>query len=122
MKYFYITAGLISLGFGFAGVVIPGLPATPFILLSAGLFVRSSESLYNRLLSNRIFGRYINDFRRKKGMSLKQKIYSITMMWSMIFLSAYSIDNSFFRISIFFAGIIGSIVMGFIVKTVCFKN
>ncbi|UCH15746.1 MAG: YbaN family protein [Bacteroidales bacterium] len=123
LKLVLIILGTVSLFFGIAGIFIPGLPTTPFILLTAGLYVRSSEKLYNQLIINKYVGPFISDFRKNKGMNIQTKAYSIILMWVMIFTSAYFFINSLrARLVLIGAGIIGTIVMGFIVPTVKNKH
>lgn len=119
VKALLIIAGSISLGLGILGIFVPGLPTTSFLLLTAYLWARSSDKLYNRLLNNKYLGPYILEFRKNKGMTLKQKIYANSMMWTMIGLSTYfMIENRTADYIVMGVGIIGTIVMGFIVKTV----
>ncbi|MGM0565881.1 MAG: YbaN family protein [Bacteroidota bacterium] len=119
VKALLIIAGSISLGLGVLGIFVPGLPTTSFLLLTAYLWARSSDKLYNKLLNNKYLGPYILEFRKNKGMTLKQKIYANSMMWTMIGLSTYFfIENRTVDYIVIGVGIIGTIVMGFIVKTV----
>ena len=114
-----IFLGTLSLGLGILGIVVPGLPATPFFLLTAALYIRSSEKLYQKLVSSKIAGKYILDFRERKGMTLKTKIWSISLMWTMITISSLFLIQSLPVIFIVLvAGITGTVVMGFIIKTV----
>lgn len=116
LKIILITLGTISLGIGILGIFIPGLPTTPFLLLTSGLYVRSSDKLYNRLISNKYIGNYIKTFREKKGMSLRLKVYSIFIMWIMISISSFLTQYPLNAIIIVF-GVIGTIVMGFVIRT-----
>ena len=119
LKLVLIILGTISLFFGIAGIFIPGLPTTPFILLTAGLYVRSSEKLYRQLLINKYVGPFISEFRKNKGMNIQTKVYSIILMWTMIFVSAYFFINTLTpRLVLVTAGIIGTIVMGFLIPTI----
>ena len=63
MKYVLILLGIISLALGVIGIFLPVLPTTPFLLLSATLFLRSSQKLYDWLLSHPCFGEYIRNFK-----------------------------------------------------------
>ncbi|HOY31657.1 MAG TPA: YbaN family protein [Bacteroidales bacterium] len=119
LKPIFILLGSLSLCLGMAGIVIPGLPTTPFLLVAAGLYIKSSDRLYSKLYGNRFIGNYISEFYNKKGMSLRTKIFAITTMWTMITLSCiFFIDLFPIQMIIVSAGIIGTIVMGFIVPTV----
>ena len=64
----WATLGLAFVGVGAVGVVVPGLPTTPLLLLAAACFARSSPRLYAWLLRNPTFGPLIEDFRA--GLSL----------------------------------------------------
>jgi len=119
LKLVLIILGTISLFLGILGIFIPGLPTTPFILLTAGLYARSSEKLYRQLLINKYLGPFISDFRKNKGLNIQTKIYSIILMWTMIFVSAYFFMNTLMpRIILVTAGIVGTVVMGFLIPTI----
>lgn len=123
MSYFYkillIFLGTISLGLGILGIFIPGLPTTPFLLLTAALYVRSSKRLYQKLITNKILGRYIQNYTEKRGITNRVKIYSIGIMWFMIGISVvFLIKAVTIKMVIIGIGLIGTIVMGFVVKTV----
>jgi len=115
-KVLLIVAGSVSLFLGVLGIVVPGLPTTPFMLLTGILFAKSSPRLYNWLLSNKYLGKYILNYQRRRGMTRRQKIYAFTLMWVMIGISAGLLVHSLpVRLIIIGAGIVGSVVMGFIV-------
>jgi uncharacterized membrane protein YbaN (DUF454 family) len=97
---------------------VPGLPTTPFLLLTAGLYIRSSEKLYHKLLNNRITGKFITDYRSAKGLTVRQKIYSICLMWLMILISCiFQFDSTNFRLIVIAAGITGTTIMIFFLPT-----
>jgi uncharacterized membrane protein YbaN (DUF454 family) len=52
----FVIAGTISLVLGIVGIIIPVLPTTPFLLLSAVCYMRGSQRLYIALIHNRFFG------------------------------------------------------------------
>jgi len=122
-KVILIALGTLSLCIGIIGIVVPGLPTTPFILLTAGLYIKSSDGLYQKLITNRFVGSYILDFQAKKGMTQKTKLFAIATMWIMITLSCLSfISPLALKISVSIIGLIGTLVMGFIVPTVNISN
>ena len=88
-RYLYRLAGIISFGLGMLGVVLPLLPTTPFLLLSVWCYARSSEKLYYWLIYHRIFGEFIRNYRDKKGIPLKIKIWVLTLLWGTISYSAF---------------------------------
>ena len=76
-----IVAGTFFLGLGILGIILPILPTTPFLLLSAACYSRGSDRLYRWLIGNRWFGKYINNYRTGKGIPVKVKISVIIMLW-----------------------------------------
>lgn len=90
-RAFYVTVGVISVILGVIGIVIPILPTTPFLLLAAACFARSSEKFYNWLIHNRILGAYIRHYREGTGMPLKLKAFTIILLWMTILLSVFFI-------------------------------
>lgn len=118
MKPLFVVLGMIFLAIGAVGAVVPGLPTTPFLLLSAAMFVRGSETLYRKLVSSRFFGRYIRSFRERGGMTVGAKVAAIGVMWGTIALSVAVLRSSLVRYVVIGAGVVGTIVMGFVVRTV----
>jgi uncharacterized membrane protein YbaN (DUF454 family) len=119
VKVLWIVLGTLSLTLGAIGVVVPGLPTTAFLLLAAWLYLKSSPRLYQKLISNRYLGPYILDFQQKKGMTKRTKLHAIGTMWVMITISCVFFIQSLAAILIVIGlGIIGTVVMGFIVRTV----
>ena len=67
----------VSLGLGFVGIFVPGLPTVPFVLLSAFAAARGSERLHARLLAHRQFGPMIRDWQRQGAVSRRAKRLAI---------------------------------------------
>lgn len=80
-KILLITCGTLSVVMGVLGMFFPVLPTTPFLLLAAFCYARSSERFYHWLITNRLFGEYIKNYREGKGIPLKQKIIALTFLW-----------------------------------------
>ena len=76
-----IIAGTFFVGLGILGIFLPLLPTTPFLLLAAACYARSSERFYNWLLNNRWFGNYIKNYLEGKGAPLRVKVLSISFLW-----------------------------------------
>lgn len=83
-----IVSGTVSLGLGIAGVFLPLLPTTPFLLLAAACYARGSKRLHRRLLENRVFGRYIRDYIERRGVTLRVKLVLLPLLWGTIAYSA----------------------------------
>ena len=75
-------------GLGIVGVFVPILPTTPFLLLAAACYMRSSERFYRWLLSNRVFGAYVRNYIEGRGMPVRIKVFTILLLWLAIGLSA----------------------------------
>jgi len=119
LKPILVLFGTMSLGLGIIGIVVPGLPTTPFFLLSAGLYLRSSEKLYKKLLSNKWIGPYVIKYQTNKGLTKRAKIVTIVIMWSMIVLSCLAFITSLpVKTGVLLAGLTGTFVMGFLIPTV----
>jgi uncharacterized protein len=123
IKIIFIVLGTLSLCIGVIGIVVPGLPTTPFLLLTAGLYIKSSDKLYQKLIANRFVGSYILAYRTNKGMTRKNKLYAIGVMWVMISFSCFFFISPFsLKLLVSVIGVIGSFVMGFIIPTVNKSN
>jgi len=95
IKWILIISGTIFLGFGVIGIFLPILPTTPFLLLAAACYARSSQRFYNWLMNNKWFGNYIKNYREGRGIPLKFKIFTITLLWLTILTSIYLVINNF---------------------------
>jgi uncharacterized protein len=84
-----LVAGTISLCFGAVGIFVPILPTTPFLLLSAACYMRSSERTYKWLLGNRWFGEYIRNYQEGRGIPMKTKVVVIAVLWISILYSSF---------------------------------
>lgn len=89
MRIFFIVLGILCVILAALGVLLPGLPATPFLLLASYSFARSSKRMHDWLVNNRIFGPILSDFLDRKGIRLHIKIISILMMWVMMLVSVF---------------------------------
>ncbi len=94
IRVLLVLAGTVSLTLGVIGIFLPLLPTTPFLLLSAACYARSSDRLYSWLLDHSVFGNYIKDWREGKGVPLRVKVLSIALLVLTIGYSAFFvIDN-----------------------------
>jgi uncharacterized membrane protein YbaN (DUF454 family) len=97
IRIILIILGSISLVMGIIGIFLPVLPTTPFLLLTAGLYAKSSPVLNKRLSEHKVLGEYIIGF--KQGMRTKAKVKAISLMWIMILISAFVfVSNIYLRI------------------------
>ena len=89
VKVLLLVAGTFSLALGAIGLILPILPTTPFLLLSAACYLRSSERMHKWLLGNRWFGEYIGNYQEGRGIPAKTKILAMTVLWGAIIYSAF---------------------------------
>jgi len=76
-----VIGGTLCLAIGVIGMFLPVLPTTPLLLLAAYCYARSSQRFYDWLMTNRWFGEYIRNYREGRGIPLKQKVLTITLLW-----------------------------------------
>lgn len=81
VRSLWIMGGTIAVALGAVGIVVPVLPTTPFMLLAAYCYARSSRRFLHWLLHNRWFGCYIRNYRERRGMSLRHKILTLVALW-----------------------------------------
>lgn len=89
VRYLLLAVGWLSVALGVIGIFVPVLPTTPFLLLAAACFVRSSRRFYLWLVNHPRLGPWIRDYLEGNGIPLKGKVYAIGLMWLSIGLSCY---------------------------------
>lgn len=98
-RYLLIIAGSLALGLGVAGIFLPLLPTTPFLLLAASCYVNSSPKLYNWLLTRKHLGGYIRDFRENRAIPLRAKIVSVSLVWiTLLYCAVFVVSHIALRI------------------------
>ncbi len=87
-RYLLLVLGWIFLGLGLLGMALPVLPTTPFVLLAAACFLRSSERLHAWLISHPVFGGQIAGYLAGQGLGRRTKIVAISTLWASVIASA----------------------------------
>lgn len=103
-RLLYIIAGTVFVVLGIIGLFLPVVPTSPFLLVAAACYAKSSDTLYNRLLSNPMFGQIIREWRESGTLPKRAK-------WASILLIAVSFSVS---IALFLTEITSRIIMGLI--------
>lgn len=85
----FIVLGTLCVALGVLGMFLPVLPTTPFLLLAAACYGRSSERCYRWLTSNRWCGEYIRNYREGRGLPMRQKILTLLLLWLTIGSTVY---------------------------------
>lgn len=117
MKFLFIVFGSISLALGILGIFLPVLPTTPFLLLSAAMFVRGSQRLYDWLMAHKHLGPYIKNFREYKALPLRVKTVSVSMVWATLLYCAIFVAKEWWMSVMFIA-----IAMGVTVHILSYKT
>ena len=108
LKWLWISLGCLFVGLGAIGAVIPGMPTTVFLVLAAACFIRSSQKLYDWLISNKTFGPYLKDYREGKGIPLRAKITALVMIVLFVsFAVFFAIEVRHIKILVGLIGLIG---------------
>ncbi|MFY7950897.1 MAG: YbaN family protein [Armatimonadaceae bacterium] len=81
-RWLLLAAGHTCVGIALAGAVLPLVPSTPFLLLAAACYVRSSEERYRWLTEHPVMGAMIRDFRGGNGIGWRTRITLIVLTWT----------------------------------------
>lgn len=92
-KIIYIFLGTLFLILGITGIILPILPTTPLLLLSAYFYFRSSKKLYDWLLNHKVFGKYIYNYVTYKAIPKKAKFSAILLICITIPITIFIIDK-----------------------------
>ena len=107
MRILFLFIGILSLVLGVIGIFLPVLPTTPFLLLSATLFLRSSQKLYDWLLSHPYLGEYIRNFKEHKAIPLRVKVVSVSLVWITLLYCAIFVAKVWWMSAMFIAIALG---------------
>lgn len=118
MKMIWACIGLLSTGLGAAGVVLPLLPTTPFLMLAMFAFARSSEKLNQWFLNTKLYKKHLEGFVAGRGMTVKTKrtiILTVTAMMTLGFVMMASVPVG--RLFLMAVWVFHFIYVVFVVKT-----
>ena len=108
IKALWVIAGSVFVVLGAFGVILPGLPTTPFLILAAACYIRSSQRLYDWLIANKTFGPYLRDYREGKGIPKRAKKIALVMMTIFVgYAVLFALDDLIVRIVVLILGMIG---------------
>jgi uncharacterized membrane protein YbaN (DUF454 family) len=114
VRFLWVGLGCLFVGLGAIGAVVPGMPTTVFLVLAAACFIRSSQRLYDWLISNKTFGPYLKDYREGKGIPRRAKVLALSMI--VIFVSFavfYAIEATQIKVLVGLIGLIGFLFVFF---------
>ena len=93
-RWLLIIIGLVAVGVGTIGIFLPLLPTTPFYLLAAACFFRSSDRLYQWLIGNKWCGPYIRNYREHRAIPLPAKVTALVLLWTTMTYSVFALMNN----------------------------
>lgn len=96
-RILFLILGSVSVLLGSIGILVPVLPTTPFLLLAAYCYLRSSHPLYDWLIHHKILGKYIYHYLEHKAVPLQTKIGAILILWASLTASMILVDNPVVR-------------------------
>ena len=112
-KALLIGVGGLALGLGLLGVVLPGLPTTPFVLLAAACFAKASPRLHRRIVGNPLLGPMVRDWEAHRSLHVKIKLIAIGSMTLKGGLSVWHFaGRPGLQAALVVLGVIGAVVVG----------
>ncbi|MEG1086352.1 MAG: YbaN family protein [Anaerovoracaceae bacterium] len=100
-----LICGILSLVIGSIGLVLPILPTTPFVLVSAACFAGSSPRLYQKLRCNKYFGEFVDNYQNKTGVTCTVKVRGLVFLWVTLSVSAFIFPAIHVRLILLVVGI-----------------
>ncbi len=117
MKSVYTVLGSAMLLIGIIGIFLPLLPTTPFLLLAAWCYCKSSSRLYGWLMGHPVLGGYIRDYRDKRAITLSGKIVSLALLWgTLLYCIGWVADPLWLRL------LLGAILLGVTLHILSFRT
>ena len=98
MKLVYISLGFLSISIGAVGAFIPVLPTTPLLLLGSFFLAKGSDRFSTWFRSTKLYKNNLEDFEKKRSMTLKTKILLSTLSSSMIWISILTVDKLWLKV------------------------
>jgi uncharacterized protein len=112
-----VAAGLVCVGVGAVGVVVPGLPTTVFFIAAAACFARGSRRLERWVLGLPVVGRSVGDYCAGLGMPRKAKVAALASIAVFSAIALVVVDPWWARLAIAGAAAVGAGVVGLRVPT-----
>lgn len=113
----WTAVGLVAVGIGSIGIVVPGLPTTVFFIVAAWAFSKSNPKLEAWVLGLPKVGPLVQDYRAGLGMPRRAKVTAMVMIVVFVGLSAWLVANWIFRAAVVALGVVGVAVVWFRVPT-----
>lgn len=95
-----LVAGVLATALALVGIAVPLLPTTPFLLIAAACYIRSSEWLYRWLTTHRLFGAYIRHYREYHAVALPAKLLALALLWGTISFGLFRVQQTWARLAL----------------------
>ena len=106
VRWACLAGGFVALGLGLAGIVLPVLPTTPFVLLAAACFARSSVRVHDALLAHRVAGPLIREWQTHRAMPRQAKRVGFALMAVSFGSSVWMMDSPWHRLMLAALGLV----------------
>ncbi len=104
-KRLLIAGGTLSLGLGILGMFVPVLPTTPFLLLTAYCYLRSSRRMYDWLMNHKVLGNYLKNYLEYHAISARAKTVSLVGLWASLTASFLLVASPVVRVILVLVGV-----------------
>ena len=88
-RFLWLILGLLFVAIGLIGVVVPGLPTTPLMILAAACFAKSSQRFYDWVIANKMFGHHVKNYREGRGIPARSKLAIIPVLWIFVLFAVF---------------------------------
>lgn len=98
MKVIYFVIACIATVFGAIGVILPILPTTPFLLLAAFCFAKSSQRFHRWFMNTSLYQKHLESFVARREMTLRTKVSLLAFASTMLLIAMYFMDHLYARL------------------------
>ena len=117
MKAIYILFGFINIALGLIGVVVPGLPTTPFLLVALFCFSKGSDRLKQWFMGTKIYEKYLKNYDQNRAMTMKQKISILAFSAPFCIFAFFTLPNIWGKLALVLTVIVQYYYFFFKIKT-----
>jgi uncharacterized membrane protein YbaN (DUF454 family) len=110
-KWGLIFFCIINVALGTLGAFLPILPTTPFILLAAYCFIRSSDKLYNWLINHKKLGRFVREYSLENGLTIKTKVVSLVCGFTSMITTSFFLEKLSLKLLLYFLCLVQLVTM-----------